>query len=84
MHRTDVERQAALAAVRSVMSRVFGIPECRITEATRAADIDRWDSLNMIVVAIGLERRLGRPVAAASFAEAGSVGALLDALTRCE
>jgi acyl carrier protein len=84
MQNAGVERQAAFDAVRSVMSRVFGIPECGITEATRATDIDRWDSLNMIVVAIGLERRLGRPVSAGSCAEAGSVGALLDVLTRCE
>ncbi len=38
------DRDAILAAVQAVMSRVFGVPPQMITEATRCTDIERWDS----------------------------------------
>jgi acyl carrier protein len=76
----DDQRGAALTALRAVMKRVFDVEPASVTEATRLADIERWDSLNMILFGIGIERRLGRPVDVALFADAASVGDLLDAL----
>jgi acyl carrier protein len=73
-------RDDVLAAVRAVMSRVFGIPPDMIDETTHRADIERWDSLNAILISIGLERRLGRPVDAAVCTSASTVEALIDAL----
>jgi acyl carrier protein len=77
---TGAGRETTFAAVRSVMSRVFGVSEDTVTETTRRAQIARWDSLNMVAVAIGLERRLGRTVDMESCVGASSVDALLDIL----
>jgi len=73
-------RETTFAAVRAIMSRVFGVPEDSVTETTRRAQIARWDSLNMVAVAIGLERRLGRTLDMDSCVGATSVDALLDIL----
>jgi acyl carrier protein len=78
-----VDRAAALAAVKSVMSRVFGVPPDILTEATTAASIERWDSLNIVLITIGLERRLGLQLDVSACAGAVSVGALLDVLCAC-
>ena len=77
---TGIGRETTFTALRAVMSRVFGVPEYTVTETTRRAQIERWDSLNMVTVAIGLERRLGRTVDMDSCVRATSVGALLDML----
>jgi acyl carrier protein len=81
MSATKHDRTATLLAIRSVMSRVFGVPEDSITEATRHVEIDRWDSLNMVMVAIGLERRLDRPIEPATLTGINSVAELLDILS---
>jgi acyl carrier protein len=74
------DRDAILAAVQAVMSRVFGVPPQMITEATRCTDIERWDSLNLVLVSIGLERRLDIPVDVATCSSVRTVKALIDAL----
>jgi acyl carrier protein len=74
------DRDAVLAALQAVMSRVFGVPPQTITEATRRSDIERWDSLNLVLVSIGLERRLGVPIDVATCADAQTVKALIDVI----
>jgi acyl carrier protein len=74
------DREAVLAAIKAVMSRVFGVHPQMITESTRRTDIERWDSLNLVLVSIGLERRLGMPIDVAACTEAATVKALIDAL----
>jgi acyl carrier protein len=74
------ERAVVFAQLRAVMSRVLGVPEEKIGEDTTRAQIDRWDSLNMVTVAIGLERRLKRVIDPELLVDANSVRDLLDAL----
>ena len=74
------DRSMALSAVQSLMGRVFGVPPETITEATGPAQIEAWDSLNMAIIAIGLERRLDRAVPVEFCLRAASVADLLDAI----
>jgi acyl carrier protein len=76
------DRTAVLAVVQIVMGRVFGVAPESIVESTRSHDVERWDSLTMVVVAIGLERRLGRVIEPGSLTRLHSVAALLDQLCR--
>lgn len=74
----SVDRAAALGLVRSLMSRIFGVPPALITASTIAADIERWDSLGMVTLSLGLERRLNRQLPVEAFVAARSVAALVD------
>jgi acyl carrier protein len=72
------DRAAALDLLRSLMSRIFGVPAELITASTVAADIERWDSLGMATLSLGLERRLNRRLPVEAFVAAQSVAELVD------
>ena len=75
---TTTRRAEALELLRSLMSRMFGVPAASITAKTVATDIERWDSLAMVTLSLGLERRLNRSLPIEDFVAAKSVAALLD------
>lgn len=71
------------AQVRAVMTRVFDVEPSRISEATRADDIEAWDSLTHLVVLTGIERRLGVKLPMDEAYAAQNVGALVNLVRRC-
>jgi acyl carrier protein len=75
---------AALDLLRSLMSRVFGLPPQLINGSTVAADVERWDSLGMATLSLGLERRLNRRLPVEAFVAAQSVAELIDIICGLE
>ena len=71
------------AQVRAVMTRVFDVEPSRISDETRAADIDGWDSLTHLIVLTGIERRLGVKLPMEEAYAAQNVGALIGLVRRC-
>ncbi|GAB0112994.1 acyl carrier protein [Acidisoma sp. C75] len=77
----ESDRHAAIfATVQAVMSKALGLPPARITESLTPAEVGRWDSLAMVTVMIGLERRLGRKIPLEIGLAATSVGALVASI----
>ena len=77
MNRDHVFQQA-----REVMARTFGVEPQSIVEATRADDVEGWDSLSHLVVLTGIERRLKIKLPLTEAYAAQDVGALVDLATR--
>ena len=73
-------RQEIFTNVQQVMSKVFGVPPDQINETTKPDDIKRWDSLSLLSVLLGLERRLGRKIPFGVLLTAASVGAVVSGL----
>jgi len=69
--------------VRAVMARVFGVDPSRIVDATRAEDIDGWDSLMHLIVLTGIERRLRVKLPMEKAYAAQNVGALVSLAREC-
>lgn len=74
------QRQEVFTDVQQVMSKVFGLPPEQIEETTKPEDIKRWDSLSLLSVLLGLERRLGRKIPFGVLLAAASVGAIVSGL----
>ena len=73
-------RHEIFVNVQQVMSKVFGVPPDQIKETTKPDDIKRWDSLSLLSVLLGLERRLGRKIPFGVLLTAASVGAVVSGL----
>lgn len=73
-------RQEVFTNVQQVMSKVFGLPPEQIKETTKPDEIKRWDSLSLLSVLLGLERRLGRKIPFGILLAASSVGAIVSSL----
>ncbi len=71
------------AQVRAVMARVFDVDASRITDETRAADIEGWDSLTHLIVLTGIERRLAVKLPMEEAYAAQNVGALVSLVRGC-
>jgi acyl carrier protein len=69
------------AAVTEVIAQTFFVDPLQVTRATKAADIDGWDSLSHTVLMIRLEKRLGMPISDRIAAKAADVGELIDMLS---
>lgn len=76
----QAQRHEVFANVRDVMSKVFGLPPEQIKETTKPEEIKRWDSLALLSVLLGLERRLGRKIPFGVLLTAASVGAIVTGL----
>jgi len=72
------DREAVRAQVVRLMSRVFGADPSDINDRTTAADIERWDSLSLLTVLLGIERSLGVAVSSDAAAEVADVGGLVE------
>jgi len=68
------------AIVRAVIGDTFAVDPACISRATRAADIDGWDSLSHTVLMIRLEKRLGMLISDRIAGKAADVGELIDLL----
>lgn len=74
------QREEIFVNVQQVMSKVFGLPAEQIKETTKPDEIKRWDSLSLLSVLLGLERRLGRKIPFGALLAAASVGAIVSSL----
>jgi acyl carrier protein len=74
------EHDRIVRQVAVLMGRVFGVDPQEITEATTPADIARWDSLSMLTVLIGVERRLQVVIPPEALQDMRSVGDLVAAI----
>ena len=59
MSASGLDPEAVLVVLRTLMGRVFGVDPASIDAATTPDEIPRWDSLSMLTVLIGVERKLG-------------------------
>lgn len=75
-----VQRHEIFSNVQDVMSKVFGLPPEQIKETTKPEEIKRWDSLALLSVLLGLERRLGRKIPFGLLLASASVGAIVTGL----
>ena len=82
MSETLPGREAVLEPVRGLMAKVFGVAVDRIGPDTTPDDIPRWDSLNLLTVLIGVERRLGISMPPEALEGVRNVGDVVDAILR--
>ncbi|MBB3173263.1 acyl carrier protein [Endobacter medicaginis] len=75
-------RDAMLEQLRGLMAKVFGVAVERIGADTTPDEIPRWDSLNLLTVMIGIERRLGISVPPEALEGVRDVGGVADAILR--
>jgi acyl carrier protein len=68
--------------VRQVMARTFGVNEEVIVSATRAEEIERWDSLTHLIVLTGIERRMNVKLPTDEAYAAQNVGELVALVKR--
>jgi acyl carrier protein len=76
-----ISREEISATVSSVIAETFSIDAAQVTRATRATDIDGWDSLSHTVLMLRLEKRLGMLISDGIAAKAADVGELIDLLS---
>jgi len=73
-------RAHVLSEVRLMMSRVFGVGVDMISETSSARDIERWDSLSLLTVVIGMERRLNTLIPVGAAQQTTDVASLVDVI----
>jgi acyl carrier protein len=56
---SDMARADVLNALQDIFRSVFGNPSLTLTEASTAADVPGWDSLQQIKIILACEKKLG-------------------------
>jgi acyl carrier protein len=75
---TSPNRTDILAAIVEALADVLETDPAPLTEATRADDVEGWDSITHIRLLIALERHFGFEFASDEAAGLANVGALVD------
>jgi acyl carrier protein len=77
MERTEVFSQAV-----AVMARIFKASPEQFSDATKAADVQGWDSLSHLILISGLEKQFDIEIPMDAAYVAQNVGELVDLVTR--
>ena len=64
-----------------IFRNVFDDDDLEINDATRAEDIDEWDSLMHVTLMVVAEKEFGMRLNAAEVGELDNVGALIDLIS---
>ena len=75
-------RQEIVAKIRDILADVLEKDDLDITEATKAEDVEDWDSINHVKLLIGLESELNFRFATSEVEGLKDVGALVDLVQR--
>jgi acyl carrier protein len=75
---TSANRTEILSAIADALADVLESDPLPLTEATRADDVEGWDSITHIRLLIALERHFGFEFASDEAAGLVNVGALVD------
>jgi acyl carrier protein len=77
-----MDRAEVFERARQVMAHILGIAPEAIREATRADDVEGWDSLSHLILLTGIEKRFDVRLPTLEAHAAQDVGALVDLVWR--
>ncbi len=75
-----MERSDILTTLTSIFRDIFADPTLEISDATTAADIDRWDSLSNVNLVITIEKTFSIRFALGELKTLENVGAMISLL----
>jgi acyl carrier protein len=76
-----INKSKILAILENIFREVFDDEKLRITERTKATDIEEWDSLNQIKLIISCEKEFSVQLKPREINNLQNVGQMLDHLT---
>ena len=75
------DREKIRNRLNGIFRNVFDDDDLEINDATRAEDIDEWDSLMHVTLMVVAEKEFGMRLNAAEVGELDNVGALIDLIS---
>ena len=68
--------------VKSIINRMFDLPDDTVTRSTTAADVDGWDSLSHINLIVAIEREFRIKFTTSEVVSLKNVGELVDLVAK--
>ncbi len=77
-----MNREEILIKITATLREVFEDKNLVVTEATTAADVDEWDSLNHITIISNIERAFKVKFALAELMKLQNIGQMIDLIQK--
>jgi acyl carrier protein len=74
--------QEIYSVLTEIFHDVFGDDSLDLTPTLSAADVPKWDSMNMILILVAVEQRLGVKLRSREVNDLGNVGDLVSVIGR--
>lgn len=75
-----MEKEKALKAIEDIFKDVLDLEELKITEQTKAEDIDEWDSLTHIQLIVAIEKHFGLKFTSMEISNWKNVGEMINSI----